>query len=54
MSVEFLHDDFDFRQSHTGPACHLNQNPSGVRQRATSIHQRTLERLGECVVRTIV
>src|SRR4029453_15595251 len=54
VPAKLLHDDFDFGQGHTRPARHLNENPRDIRQRATSIHQRTLERLREGIVRAIV
>src|SRR4030095_11017336 len=54
MPIEFLHDDFHFGQSHTGPSCYLHENARRVCQRATSIHQRTLERLCQCIMSAII
>src|SRR5581483_9894366 len=39
---------------HARAACHLYQNPCRIRQGATTVHQWTFERLGECVVRAIL
>src|SRR5262249_44313291 len=54
VAAELFHHNFDFGQGETWPACHLNENPRSVRQGATPVYQRTLERLRERIVRPIV
>src|SRR5581483_4808536 len=54
MAIKLLHNNFDFGQRHARAACHLYQNPCRIRQGATTVHQWTFERLGECVVREVL
>ena len=40
VTAKLLHQDFDFRQRHAGPARHLNQHARCLLQHAATVHQR--------------
>jgi hypothetical protein len=54
VTAKFLHEDFDLRERHTGPTCHLREYGCSVRQHPATIHQWIFKRLRESVVRAIV
>ena len=54
VTAEFLHQDFHFRERHAGTACDLHENVGRITEKPAAIHERTLQRLRERIVRAVV
>ena len=53
MTPEFLHQDFDLGQRHSGPASYLYEHVCCVCQHPSTIHQRIFQCLREGIMRAI-